>query len=57
MELCLKTDEEPPESLWVRISGQTHMDNIAVGVCYIPPGQEEDVDEAFFRQVKDASCF
>lgn len=33
------------------------MDNIVVGVCYRPPGQEEDVDEAFFRQVKEASYF
>lgn len=37
------------ESLWVRIRGQTLM-----GVCCRLPGQEE-VDEAFFRQLEKAS--
>jgi len=34
MELCQGIDDEPGESLWVRISRQTNMGDIVVGVCY-----------------------
>jgi len=51
-ELCLGADEERVESLWVRIKGQPHMGDIIVGVYYRPPDQEEEVDEAFYRQLK-----
>ena len=46
--------DEPTESLWVMINRQTNVDNTVVGVCYRPPDQEE-VDEAFFRQLEEAS--
>ena len=49
IELCLGVDEEPVESLWVRIKGQAHMGDTVVGVYYRPPDQEEEVDEAFYR--------
>jgi len=47
IELCLGADEEGAKSLWVRIKGQAHMDDTAVGVYYRPPDQEKEVDEAF----------
>jgi len=55
IELCLGADEEQVESLWVRIKGQPHKGDITVAVCYRPPDQEEEVDEAFYRQLKVAS--
>ena len=48
-------DEEPAESLRVRVSKQANMGDI-VGVCYRLPDQEEVVAEAFFRQQEEASC-
>jgi len=55
IELCLGVDEEGVESLWVRIKGQAHMGDITVGVYYRPPDLEEEVDEAFYRQLQAAS--
>ncbi|KAK4829693.1 hypothetical protein QYF61_006068 [Mycteria americana] len=34
-------DDEPIESLWVRIKRQTNLGNVVVGVCYRTPYQEE----------------
>jgi len=53
-ELWLGVDEERVESLWVRIKGQAHMGDTIVGVYYRSPDQEEEVDEAFYRQLKVA---
>ena len=53
--LCLGTDEEPAESLWVRISWQINLAEVVVGFCCRPPDQEEEGDEAAFRQLKEAS--
>ena len=47
MELCLGTDEEPAESLYVSIRGQTKTGNV-VGVCYRLSDQEK-ADEASYR--------
>lgn len=55
MELCPAMGLEPADRLWVRISEQTKVDNIVVGVCYRPHNQEE-VDEVFFRQPAEVSC-
>jgi len=52
IELCLWAEEEGVESLWVRIKGQPHVGDVIVGVYYRPPDQEEQVDEAFYRQLK-----
>ena len=41
MELCLGMDEEPTESLWVRIKGRAGTGYIIVGVCYRPLDQED----------------
>jgi len=55
VELCLRADEEQVESLWVRIKGQTHTGDIIEGVYCRSPDQEEEVDEAFYRQLQAAS--
>jgi len=54
VELCLGTGDEPAGSSWMRLKGQTNVGDIGVGVCYRLPDQEK-VDEAFFRQVEEAS--
>ncbi|GAB0180505.1 hypothetical protein GRJ2_000515800 [Grus japonensis] len=48
-------DEEPTESLWVRIKGTAGAGDIIVGVCYRPPDQGDQVDEAFYIQIEAAS--
>ena len=53
MVLSLGTDEEPAESLWVRIRGQINMGNVVV-VVYCRPPDWEEADEAFFRQLEEA---
>jgi len=55
IELCLRVDEERVESLWVRIKAQAHMADFVVHIYYRPPDQEEEVNEAFYRQMKVAS--
>ncbi|GAB0178597.1 hypothetical protein GRJ2_000325000 [Grus japonensis] len=55
MELHLGMDEEPTESLWVRIKGRAGAGDIIVGVCYRPPGQGDRADEALYRQIGAAS--
>ncbi|GAB0182786.1 hypothetical protein GRJ2_000743900 [Grus japonensis] len=55
MELRLGMDEEPTESLWVRIKGRTGAGDIIAGVCYRPPDQGDRADEAFYRQIGAAS--
>ena len=49
-------DEEPAESLWVRISRQADMGDVA-SVCRRRPDQEEVVAEATFRQLEEAFMF
>ncbi|GAB0208424.1 mitochondrial enolase superfamily member 1 [Grus japonensis] len=56
MELHLGMDEEPTESLWVRIKGSAGAGDIIVGVCYRPPDQGDRADEALYRQIGAASC-
>jgi len=55
IELYLGADEEGVESLWFRIKGQAHMGDVIVGVYYRPPDQEEEVDEAFYKQLQVVS--
>jgi len=55
IELGLGANEERVESLWVRIKGQAHTGDITVDVYYRPPDQEEEIDEAFYRQLQAAS--
>ncbi|GAB0204032.1 polycomb group RING finger protein 3-like [Grus japonensis] len=55
MELHLGMDEEPTESLWLRIKGRAGAGDIIVGVCYRPPDQGDRADEALYRQIGAAS--
>lgn len=55
VQLCRGGDAVRIESLWVRIKGQANRGDIVVGVSYRPLDQEEEVDEAFHRQLKVAS--
>ncbi|GAB0186348.1 mitochondrial enolase superfamily member 1 [Grus japonensis] len=55
MELHLGMDEEPTESLWVRIKGSTGAGDIIAGVCYRPPDQGDRADETLYRQIGTAS--
>lgn len=43
------------KNLWVRIKGQTRRGDTIVSVCCRPWEQEEEVDEAFYRQLEAAS--
>ena len=47
--------EKPNEGWWVKIKEQTGMGDILGGVCYRPPDQEEQADEALHRQRGAAS--
>lgn len=40
--------------MWVRIKGQVNMGDTVVCVHYRPPDEEEEVDEAFYRQLEVA---
>ena len=51
-EPCLGRADEPTESLWVRIEEKMGKGGILVGVCYRPPDQEEQADEALYRQIR-----
>ncbi|GAB0179153.1 hypothetical protein GRJ2_000380600 [Grus japonensis] len=55
MELHLGMDEEPIKSLWVRIKGRAGTGDIIVGICYRPPDQDNQADEALYRQIRAAS--
>ncbi|GAB0185700.1 hypothetical protein GRJ2_001035300 [Grus japonensis] len=47
--------EELTKSLWVRIKGRAGTGDTIVVVCYRPPNQEDQADEALYRQVGAAS--
>ncbi|GAB0193880.1 mitochondrial enolase superfamily member 1 [Grus japonensis] len=55
MELHLGMDEELTKSLWVRIKGRAGAGAIIAGVCYRPPDQGDQADEAICRQIGAAS--
>ncbi|PKU31806.1 dtw domain-containing protein 2 [Limosa lapponica baueri] len=55
MELHLGMDEDPTESLWVRIKGNTGAGDGTVRVCYRPPDQSDREGGALYRQTGAAS--
>ncbi|GAB0204478.1 hypothetical protein GRJ2_002913400 [Grus japonensis] len=55
MDLCLGMDEEPTESLWVRIKGRPGTGDSIVGVSYRPYEQGGQADEDLCRQIGAAS--
>ena len=46
LEFCLGMDDEPTESLCIRIKEQTNTGDIVVAVCCRLPDQQKQVDEA-----------
>ena len=52
-ELGVRNDRV--ECLWVRIRGKDCRGNILVGVCYRPPNQDEELDEAFYEQLAEVT--
>jgi len=55
MDLHLGIDEELTKSLWVRVKGKAGEGNTAVGTCYRLLDQEDQMDEAFYKQIGAAS--
>ncbi|GAB0177486.1 hypothetical protein GRJ2_000213900 [Grus japonensis] len=53
--LRIRVDEEQVESLWVRIKEKANMGDTVVGVYCRQPDQDEEVNEAFYRQLEVAS--
>ncbi|KAG6928006.1 hypothetical protein G0U57_008907, partial [Chelydra serpentina] len=53
-ELQYETAEKP-ESLWITFRSVSNKGNVVVGVCYRPPDQGDEVDEAFFRQLTEVT--
>ncbi|RMC07029.1 hypothetical protein DUI87_16482 [Hirundo rustica rustica] len=52
----IETNEDGVECLWVRIKGKANKADILLGVCYRPPNQEEEVDNLFYKQLKNVSA-
>lgn len=55
VELWLRLDNEPSETLWVRRKEKTGKGDIVVGICYRSLDQEGQADEALHRQSEVAS--
>ncbi|XP_073188209.1 uncharacterized protein [Lepidochelys kempii] len=53
-ELRYETAEKP-ECLWIKFRSVCNKSDVVVGVCYRPPDQGDEVDEAFFRQLTEAT--
>ncbi|CAM4499672.1 unnamed protein product [Lepidochelys kempii] len=46
---------EKPECLWIKFRSVCNKSDVVVGVCYRPPDQGDEVDEAFFRKLTEAT--
>jgi len=44
-EFCVGRGDQPAESLWAGVSGQTNITSVVVGDCYRCPDQEEVVNK------------
>ncbi|XP_063208520.1 E3 ubiquitin-protein ligase RNF135 isoform X3 [Chroicocephalus ridibundus] len=51
--LEIKYTDDGVESVWIRLRADKA--DIAVGVCYRPPNQSSEVDEAFYKQLGEIS--
>ncbi|KAK4818426.1 hypothetical protein QYF61_012960, partial [Mycteria americana] len=47
--------DDKMERLWGRMRGKANKADILLGVCYRPPNQDEDADEAFYKQLAGVS--
>ncbi|CAM5172065.1 unnamed protein product [Eretmochelys imbricata] len=46
---------EKPECLWIKFRSVSNRSDVVVGVCYRSPDQGDEVDEAFFWQLAEAT--
>ncbi|XP_065409830.1 uncharacterized protein LOC135972960 isoform X1 [Chrysemys picta bellii] len=46
---------EKPDSLWIKLRSVSNKGDVVVGVCYRPPDQGDEVDEAFFWQLAEVT--
>ena len=51
----LGVGDDKVECLWVRIRRKACRGDILVGVCYRPPNQDEEMDEAFCEQLAEVA--
>lgn len=51
----LGVENEEVRCLWIRIGGKACRGDILVGVCYRPPNQDEEMDEAFCEQLVEVA--
>ncbi|KAF4794900.1 hypothetical protein TURU_097774 [Turdus rufiventris] len=51
----IETNDNEVECLWARIKGKAKKIDILLGVCYCPPNQEEEVENLFYKQLKNVS--
>ena len=51
----LQVGDGKVESFRVRIKGRTNKGDVTVGVYYRPPSQDDNADELFFAELRDAS--
>ena len=54
---CIELDDcdNKVECLWIRMRGKASNADILLGVCYRPPSQDEEADEAFYKQLAEVS--
>ncbi|KAF4804342.1 hypothetical protein TURU_008643 [Turdus rufiventris] len=55
---CIEIDDDEDGKvacLWVKIKGKVSRAGIMVGVCYRPPNQDKQADEAFYKQLTEIS--
>ncbi|KAM7160392.1 uncharacterized protein RBU57_010555 [Macrochelys suwanniensis] len=46
---------EKPESLWIKFRSVSNKGDVMVEVCYRPPDQRDEVNEAFFQQLTEVT--
>ncbi|GAB0202630.1 hypothetical protein GRJ2_002728600 [Grus japonensis] len=51
----LKDCDDKVKCLWVRMRGKANKADILLGVCYRPPNQDEEADEAFYKGLAEVS--
>jgi len=47
--------DDKVKCLWVRMRRKANKADILLGVCYRPPNQDEEVDEAFYKWLAEVS--
>jgi len=54
---CIELNDydDKVECLWVKTRGRANKADILLRVCYRPPNQDEEVDEAFYKQLAEVS--